>query len=81
MPVIITTKSMLKITKPKNTPIVLKRTDVMIIKGLITELNCATMIKKIRDTAIPNARNKKAWDLACSSCSPVYFTVIPSGTG
>ena len=65
---------MLKITKPKNTPIVLKTTEAMMMNGVVTELNCATMIKKIKETAIAKARIKNACDLACSSCSPVNFT-------
>ena len=46
--------------KPKNTPIVLNSTVIIMIIGLKVELNCDTNIKVIKATAIIKAFYKKS---------------------
>ena len=64
IPVMITTKGMRKIIKPNSTPMVDNSTDVMIMNGLITELNWLTRISAITITAVINAPRRNS----CASC-------------
>ena len=74
------TNSILKITNPSSTPIKLNSTETEIIIGVLVELNCPTIIKKIKASAISRALDKNAICLACSSCSPVNVILISSGS-
>ena len=60
IPVIMMTKSILKMAKPKNTPMVLNSTVIIMMMGLKAELNCDTNIKVIKATAIIKALDKKS---------------------
>ena len=52
MPVITTTKSILKVEIPPNTPIVLNTILAMMMAGRTTELNCVTSISRISARAM-----------------------------
>ena len=78
--VMMTTKSMRKISSPRNTPMNDRMTVVMMRNGMRAELNWPTMIKKIRNTAIMRALERKPSSLACSSCWPVNDMVTPLGS-
>ena len=45
-----------------------KNTLKPIINGVVTLLNCDTIIKKIRNKAIRSALERNAISFACSSC-------------
>ena len=48
---------------------VLNKTDRIMMKGEAIELNCATMIKNIKNNAIEKAVFKKAVSSLCCCCS------------
>ena len=66
--VMMMTKSIWKMTNPRSTPIKLKNTLNPMMNGVVMELNCATIIKTIKNSASRRARDKNANSLACSSC-------------
>ena len=66
--VMIITKSIWNTTKPIKTPIKLKNTLNPMINGVVIELNCATMMRIMRNKANSNALDKNAISFACSSC-------------
>ena len=70
---------MRKITNPSSTPINEKTTVTSMMNGVEAELNWLTKIRKIKNTAIKSAPDKKLNSFACSSCSPVKSTFMPRG--
>ena len=66
--VMMMTNSIWKMTSPSNTPISEKTTLKPMMNGVVTLLNWLTMMRKIRNSAMSNALDKKAISLACSSC-------------
>ena len=56
---------------PSSTPIVDRMTEVRMMKGELMELNCATMIMKIRKSAKTKAPSRKPTSSCCCCCSPV----------
>ncbi|EKD39620.1 MAG: hypothetical protein ACD_75C00343G0001 [uncultured bacterium] len=60
---------------PRNAPPRERITEVMMMKGRLTELNIATRVRKMRSRATRKALVRKSWDSFCSSCSPVNFMV------
>ena len=49
---------------------VLKITEIIMIKGEMMELNCPTKMMKIENMAIKKAEDKNANSSACCSCPP-----------
>ena len=62
---------MLNAINPKNTPVVLNKTETKMIIGAENLLNCATIINKIKNKAIIKAPVRNSKFSACSCCSPV----------
>ena len=54
------TKSILKISNPKSTPIKLSKTETDMIMGVDAELNCATRMRKMSKTAMSKARPRSS---------------------
>ena len=77
--VIMMTNSMRKMTRPRNTPIREKTTVTRMMNGVEAELNWLTRMRKIKNTAMSRAPERKLNSFACSSCSPVKSTLIPRG--
>ena len=70
-PVMMMPKGMRNTISPSSTPTVDMITEVRMMKGLTSELNCEMRMKPMRKSAIRNAVVRKAWASACSSFSPV----------
>jgi hypothetical protein len=74
-PVMMMPNGMRNTISPSSTPTVDMMTDVMMMNGFSTELNCDIRMNPISSSAIRNAMPRNRIDSICSSCWPVYRTL------